>query len=251
MFQGTRSGPYVYDTNLTPTGLALADGRPTYTVNPRPNTTVGRIYQWTSHGTTSYNGLDVTIDKRVSHGLEFMANYSWSHALGDSDQNGYVVSDPSNVRRDYGNLSTDVRHYFVARGLYTTRFQRKAFHWASGIGFSVMSQITSGYPLDARTSDLNGDGASNDRPLFFERNQFRGPHYLRSDARASKTFTLHDRYKLQAIFEGSNIFNHKNAACSVIGCNSAVNGTYNSTGFGNVTVAAQSRTAQVGGRFTF
>ncbi len=251
MFQGTRSGPYVYDTNLTPTGLTLADGRPTYTVNPRPNTNFGRDYQWTSHGTTSYNGLDVTIDKRVSHGLQFMANYSWSHALGDSDQNGYVVSDPSNVRRDYGNLSTDVRHYFVARGLYTTRFQPKAFHWASGIGFSVMSQITSGYPLDARTSDLNGDAASNDRPLFFERNQFRGPHYLRFDARASKTFTLHERYKLQVIFEGSNIFNHKNAACSVTGCNAAVNGTYNSTGFGNVTSAAQSRTAQMGGRLTF
>jgi hypothetical protein len=251
MFQGTRSGPYVYDTNLTPTGLTLADGRPTYTVSPRPNTTVGRVYQWTSHGTTSYNGLDVTIDKRLSRDFQFTANYSWSHALGDSDQNGYVVSDPSNVRRDYGNLSTDVRHYFIVRGLYTTRFQPKAVRWASGIGFSVIGQVTSGYPLDARTSDLNGDGVSNDRPLFTERNQYRGPNYVRFDARASKTFTIHQRYKLQAIFEGSNILNHENAACSVIGCNSAVNGTYNSTAFGSLILAAQSRTAQVGGRFTF
>jgi hypothetical protein len=256
MFVGTRFGPYVYDANLSPTGQTLADGRPIYTTSPRPNANYGVIYQYTSHGTSNYNGLDVTLDKRLSKNLQFTANYSWSHALGDSDQNGYVASDPSNVRRDYGNMSTDVRNYFIARGLYRTSFRSKPVRWASGTGVSLMSMITSGYPLDARTTDLNGDLASNDRPLFVERNAFRGPNYVRFDARASKVFTFKEKYHLEAIIEGSNIFNHKNAACSVIGCNSAVNGAYGSgttpaSTFGNVTVAAQSRTAQVGGRFSF
>ena len=256
MFVGTRFGPYVYDMNLTPTGRTLADGRPIYSTSPRPNAHYGVMYQYTSHGTSNYNGLDVTLDKRLSHNLQFTANYSWSHALGDSDQNGYVVSDPSNVHRDYGNLSTDVRNYFIARGLYRTSFRSKPVLWANGIGVSLMSMITSGYPLDARTTDLNGDLASNDRPLFVERNAFRGPNYVRFDARASKVFAFREKYNLEAIVEGSNVFNHENAACSVIGCNSAVNGSYGSgttpaATFGNITAAAQSRTAQVGARFSF
>jgi hypothetical protein len=256
MFVGTRFGPYVYDANLSPTGQTLADGRPIYSTSPRPNANYGVMYQYTSHGTSNYNGLDVTLDKRLSRNLQFTVNYSWSHALGDSDQNGYVVSDPSNVRRDYGNMSTDVRNYFIARGIYRTSFRPKPLRWASGIGVSLMSMITSGYPLDARTTDLNGDLASNDRPLFVERNAFRGPNYIRFDARASKVFRFKEKYSLEAIIEGSNIFNHENAACSVIGCNSAVNGAYGSgttpaATFGNITAAAQSRTAQVGGRFSF
>lgn len=256
MFLGTRFGPYVYDTNLSPTGQYLADGRPVYSTNPRPNQNYGVMYQYTSHGVSNYNGVDFTLDKRLTNNLQFSVNYSWSHALSDSDQNGYVVSDPSNVRRDYGNMSTDVRNYFIGRGLYSTSFKRRPMKWASGLGLSVMSLITSGYPLDARTTDLNGDLASNDRPLFFSRNAFRGPNFVRFDARASKTFTIREKYRIEGLIEGSNIFNHKNAACSVTGCNSAVNGSWGSgttpaATFGQVTVAASSRTVQAGARFSF
>jgi len=256
IFVGTRFGPYIYDTNLTPTGVHLADGRPVYSTNPRPNQNYGQIYQYTSHGTSNYNGVDFTLEKRLSRDFQFTVNYSWSHALGDSDQNGYVVSDPSNVHSDYGNMSTDVRHYFIGRGLYSTRFRSKALRWASGTGFSVMSLITSGYPLDARTTDLNGDLASNDRPIGFSRNAFRGPSFMRFDARASKSFRIRERYKIEGLIESSNLLNHKNAACTVTGCNSAVNGQYG-TGttpaatFGQLITAASSRTVQFGARLTF
>ena len=251
MFFGTRFGPQSYDSNLTLTGASLADGRPIFTTNPRPNTNYGQILTIASTGTSSYNGLDVTVEKRMSKGLLFSLTYSWSHALGDSDQNGYVVSDPSNLRRDYGNLSTDVQSYFVARALYTTKTSRSWLRWANGIGISTTTMATSGRPLNPTTTDLNGDLIANDRPLFMERNSFRGPAYFRVDGRVSKTFKVKDRYGFEVLVEADNLLNHTNAACSVTGCNSAVNGVYNSAAFGNTTVAAQSRIGQLGGRFTF
>ena len=252
MYFGTRFGPYLHDTNLTPTGEALADGRPVYTTKTRPNPNYGQINELFSHGNTSYNGLDVTVNKRMSHGLLVAATYSWSHALGDSDQNGYAVSDPSDVRRDYGNLSTDVRHYFVLRALYTAHTSVSWLRWANGIGLSTMTMVTSGRPLNPLAgADLNGDLATNDRPLFVQRNSLRGPNYALVNARASKTFTFEKRFNFELMAEADNLLNHKNAACSVTGCNGAINGNVNSDSFGLITAAAPSRTAQVGGRFTF
>ena len=251
MFFGTRFGPLSYDSNLTLKGASLADGRPIYTTNPRPNPNYGQILTLSSTGNSSYNGLDVTLDKRMSKGLLFGVTYSWSHALGDSDQNGYVVSDPSDFRRDYGNLSTDVQSYFVGRVLYTANTSGPWLRWANGIGLSTTTMATSGRPLNPTTTDLNGDLVANDRPLFMERNSFRGPIYFRVDARVSKTFRIEKRYAFEVMAEADNLLNHTNPACSVTGCNSAVNGVYNSAAFGRLTAAAQSRVAQVGGRFTF
>jgi hypothetical protein len=252
MFFGTRFGPLSYDSNLTLTGARLADGRPVFSTNPRPNPNYGEILTLASTGNSSYNGLDITVNKRMSKGLLFAATYSWSHALGDSDQNGYIVSDSSDPRRDYGNLSTDVQSYFVARALYTANTSLLWLRWINGIGLSTTTMATSGRPLNPTAgADLNGDLITNDRPLFMARNSFRGPIYVLVDARASKTFTVERRYQFEVMAEADNLFNHTNAACSVTGCNSAVNGSYNSPTFGQLTVAGPSRIAQVGGRFTF
>lgn len=251
MFFGTRFGPQSYDSNLTLTGAKLADGRPIYTTNPRPNPNYGEILTIGSTGTSNYNGLDVTLVKRMSKGFLFAATYSWSHALGDSDQNGYIQSDASDLRRDYGNLSTDVQNYFVLRALYTTKTSGPWLRWANGIGLSTTTMATSGRPLNPTTTDLNGDLIANDRPLFMERNSFRGPVYFRVDGRVSKTFRVKNRYGFEVMAESDNLLNHTNPGCGVTGCNSAVNGVYNSATFGKLTVAAQSRIAQVGGRFTF
>jgi len=187
----------------------------------------------------------------MSKGFLFAATYSWSHALGDSDQNGYVQSDASDLRRDYGNLSTDVQNYFVLRALYTAKTSIPWLRWANGIGISSNTMATSGRPLNPTTTDLNGDLISNDRPLFMKRNSFRGPAYVRVDARIWKTFTVVKRYNFEVMAEAVNLLNHTNAACSVTGCNSAINGVYNSAAFGQLKAAAQSRIGQIGGRFTF
>jgi hypothetical protein len=123
-----------------------------------------------------------------------------------------------------------------------------------------MALITSGRPLDPRVGgDPNGDLLYNDRANFASRNSYHGPNYYRIDARLSKIFPIKRKYRLEVLIEGANILNHLNAACSVTGCNSAVEGilysnigtTTPSANFGEILTAANPRTAQVGARFSF
>lgn len=74
-----------------------------------------------SAGNTNYNSLQVSLQKRLSHGLMFQASYTWAHALGDAS--GYFGSgaapgatrivDPYNFGLDYGDTTSDARHRFV------------------------------------------------------------------------------------------------------------------------------------------
>ena len=41
----------------------------------------GNIVEVTDEGVADYNSLQAKIDKRLSHGLSFLAGYSWSHSL--------------------------------------------------------------------------------------------------------------------------------------------------------------------------
>jgi len=252
MYVASHFGSYLHDTNLgTPTSH-LADGRPVYSTTTRPNSSYGAINMYSSGSDTNYHGLDAVVSARMSHGLLFTAYYSYSHSLGSADQTGVATSDPSNVSSDYGNLSSDLRHYFTFRGSYKTKFNVRALKWASGFTTSLITMLNSGYPLNPLAgADLNGDLVTNDRPLFMQRNSFRGPKFQQIDARVMRTFTIKDRYHIEGIIEAENLLNHLNANCTTSGCNSAITGTYTSANFGRVVTARAPRRLEIGGRFYF
>jgi hypothetical protein len=61
---------------------------------------------------SNYNALQVRAEKRISHGLEFFANYTWSHSLDDASCSGDNVCwiggesrvlDPNNLELGYGS----------------------------------------------------------------------------------------------------------------------------------------------------
>lgn len=78
------------------------------------------ITQWQSGANSSYNALQTTIQKRLSHGLQFAFNHSWSHCL-DTVSNGgrfafgvngvtnWIHPVPGQLYRMYGNCDFDVR----------------------------------------------------------------------------------------------------------------------------------------------
>ena len=85
--------------------------------------------QYLSGGTSNYNGLTVSLQRRLSAGLTFNVNYTWSHALDDvsnggvaNEPFGILVTDPSitalrihsTFKGNYGSSDYDVRHYFSA-----------------------------------------------------------------------------------------------------------------------------------------
>ena len=248
----TRFGAYERDTNLAaPTGY-LADGRPIYGA-ARPNSQFAAIYQLSSGSNSNYHALDLTVNKRVSRGLQFGTTYSYSKALGTGDQIGAAITDPSDPKRDYGRLSADLHHFWTFQGTYKTSGLKNAYRFFNGIGFSTMTFVHSGYPLNPYAgSDLNKDGNSNDRPLFVSRNSLNGPHFYQVDFRASKDVAIHDRFHLELRAEAQDVLNHQNADCNATsGCSSAIENNVATKTYLQIQTTRIPRQVQFGGRLYF
>jgi hypothetical protein len=286
----TRRGMYGHDINL-PTPLCAAinninfaggyglpafvsgtagDGRPGYTpaacgtgsgtTIARPNTSFGQIIEISSGSNVNYNGVDLTVTKRMSHGLQFGAVYTWSKALGTVDQTNFTstffgspIEDPTNLKRDYGPLSSDVRHNFVFQGLYNPSFSAKELGWANHIQISTMTYVHSGAPINVfNNSDPTGDGANTARPMGIGRDSLRGTNLYEEDPRISYDVPYKERLHLNLFVESENIFNHQNLNCSAgNGCNTAVNNNITSGAFMTHTSDRNARLFNFGSKITF
>jgi hypothetical protein len=108
------------------------------------NPALADVTQYLSAGDSSYNGLTVSLQKRLSAGLSFNFNYTWSHALDDvsnggvanipfgaldTDANITFAQNPFNIRGNYGNSDYDVRHYISASFVFTDALRHAGFHY--------------------------------------------------------------------------------------------------------------------------
>ena len=253
-YAAQRHGLYSQNINLGPAVSYLADGRPVFGgAALRPDPSFNQINLIQSGSNTNYNALFVHLQKRLSAGLLFQGSYTWSHALANNLGEGGSLTDPTNLRRDYGNADNDLRHYFVGQWLYEPRFKGQGLKWINGFELSSMVFFNSGYPINAVSGiDLNSDGITNDRPLFRGRNDVYGPGLTQFDARIQRTFTVHDRYRIVGLLEAENALNHTNAACSTAGgCSGAVVNTATAADFGRITSARTARNVQFGCKFVF
>jgi hypothetical protein len=94
------------------------------------NNAVLNTTHWYSQGVSSYQGLEVDVNHRVSHGLQFRGVYTFSKALDDGDNmntsvatnSPAFVANPSDPAADYGRASFDVRHSGVLNASYDLPF---------------------------------------------------------------------------------------------------------------------------------
>jgi hypothetical protein len=83
-----------------------------YLINPQQGQFLGPVDQFESGGTVSYNGLILSMQKRLGHGVSVNANYTWSHCIGEVGigslvgGTGGTYEDLTNRRRDRGNCET-------------------------------------------------------------------------------------------------------------------------------------------------
>jgi carboxypeptidase family protein len=93
-----------------------------FQVNPYAIGTGFVFSQLVSEGYSNYNGLQVDLRQRAWHGLQFDANYTWSHTLGITTQNNWQGAVTSftlrNMRLSYGPALFDVRHSIHISGTY-------------------------------------------------------------------------------------------------------------------------------------
>jgi hypothetical protein len=145
------------------------------------------IATFRSNAISNYNSLQVRLEKRPTHGLQFQAGYTYSHALDDASsaslgsQNAGDFRLQTNPRLEYGNADFDVRQRFVLSYAYELPFgKNKAFGGnASGIWNQIIGNwqvagiatATTGNwytPTDISTnlstSDGGGEVANASRP---------------------------------------------------------------------------------------
>jgi len=161
------------------------NARRLFTVNNYPgNKYYADIDVMDTGGTSSYNGMILAVQKRLSKGLSTSANYTWSHCIGDltwgnSTGNagaGFVI--PNNRRYDRSNcqsveiggtFSSDRRQLFNWTTVYETpKFGNRTTNLlASGWKVSGIYRAQSAPLLTvALTSDvsLTGAAAGSQRP---------------------------------------------------------------------------------------
>lgn len=88
-------------------------------IAPVPN--FGTFYQFQAGDRSNFNGLETELSKRMEHGVEVSANYTWSKVLsfGDADiLQPTEVQDNNNPAGDYGPAPFDIRQRFVLNGIW-------------------------------------------------------------------------------------------------------------------------------------
>ena len=252
-YWGHRFAPYSRDINLSTPASFLADGRPVYRGTAgRPDPRFRAINLIESGANNNYHGLDLTLTKRFSAGLQLSTTWSWSHAIADGDLEAGALSDPSLRSRDKGNANADVRHNWVLQGLWAPVFATPQMKWFNGFELSAVVFFNSGYMINPLAgTDLNNDLVLNDRLPFRARNSFTGPGFFQTDLRLTRRIRFAERQSLELIAESENLTNHLNAACSIAGCTGAVVNRDGAADFGRITSTRAGRNFQFGMRYAF
>jgi hypothetical protein len=170
---GTKGTHLGIDRNINqPINPALAFANPNLLSNRPFQTlanTVGAIPAGTTLSTTilehdsssnsNYHALWITANKRMSHGLQFNASYTWSHSIDDNSRNaeGISLQDSNNLLAERANSDFDTRHRFVVNAIYDLPF-RSSSRLIGGWQVATIASLQSGNPF---TVNDGGAGASN------------------------------------------------------------------------------------------
>jgi hypothetical protein len=206
--------------------------------DPKTLCSLGPIALTSPIFSATYHGLLVRAEKRLSHGLQFLASYAYSSNVGDNFSNGYDTDHPLENK---GPLDRDIRHILSLSGLaqLPKRFQ---------VGLFVSYISKPPFSVFLGDFDLNGDGLGGDllpgtrvnqfnrglgkRDLLRLVNEFNrtyaggqdawgnvippivlpskfefGDAFLTQDLRVSRDFTLREHWRMTLIGEVFNLFN--------------------------------------------
>ncbi|HKE29312.1 MAG TPA: carboxypeptidase-like regulatory domain-containing protein [Bryobacteraceae bacterium] len=124
-----------------------------------PNPYVGQNDWMSDNSWGTYNGLQVTLRQRLSHGVTFTFNYTWSHALTDmptqSTASGNVLNYTTirDFNLDKGPLGNDRRQTYAVYGTYDLPFgPNRKWNFPN----PVLSRVLGGWTIGAIANVLTG-----------------------------------------------------------------------------------------------
>jgi len=234
-----------------------------------------------SDGNSNYNAMNLELKKRFSNNFQFLAGYTWAHSIDDSSDLQTLLKPQNNrdFRAERADSLFDQRHRFVFSAVIASPSSWRtsdstAQRFFSDFTVAPIVELSSGRPFNIITgTDTNGDlQSSNDRPsvdangaLFaptstpftsgtLGRNMGITHGYASVDLRVTRAVRFGERYRLDIIAEGFNLFNRFNEAAAspfFTDVNAfgerASNGRY----YSRPTAAFDSRQFQFGLKFNF
>jgi hypothetical protein len=147
------------------TGMArsrVAKGFSYIPVGRRPNPYLSSGFFWYTEGNSSYNSLQTNVTRRLSRGLEFRGNYTWSKNLdinsaltgAQANNQAQMVLNRNNLRTDWGPSALNVEHQASLSGRYELPFGRGK-QWLGSIT-GVEDKIIGGWQLNGIVTLLSG-----------------------------------------------------------------------------------------------
>jgi hypothetical protein len=229
---------------------SVVQGQQYIPVSLRPNSYLGAGFFWYTEGNTRYNALQLDVTRRLSRGLQFRANYTWSKNLdvnsaltgAQANNQAQMVMDRNDLKRDWGPSALDVKNEASITGLYALPGRGR---WFGGWQINGIATLLSGFPFTPQIgTNRSGDGDTRnpDRPSLnpafsgpvvlgspnqwfnpgafvlptagtygnLGRGVYRGPGLADLDVSLFKTTKITERTSLQFRAEFFNALNHAN-----------------------------------------
>jgi hypothetical protein len=144
--------------------------------NPTLVSQITQISGTAAEANQEYNGMQTSLHKRFSSGVEYQVSYTWSRAMsdsigyyGDGGQSGSQSAYMQNLydrRAEWSPAYFDLKHSFVASYFYELPFgkgKRFGSNWNKGVdlalgGWEMGGTFTAhtGFPLTIKTTDRSG-----------------------------------------------------------------------------------------------
>jgi len=181
-------------------------GKSLKAVITRPDPSIGQLNVNESIGHSSYNGLSISVQRRLSHRVQFGAHYTYARNRDDDsnerDFNRQYELNTYNLKADAAWAKNDIRHNANFNALYDI-----------GHGFTVSSLLMTHTGTPGRFvlgTDLQNDGnKDNDRPVIngvvVPRDSVRLPNFFDWDIRLLKEFRFGETIRLAFSIEGFNL----------------------------------------------
>src|SRR4029079_15517784 len=206
-----------------------------------------------SSGTSDYDGMVLSLNKRASKWASFRLSYTLSKALDDSGNFFFSTAQNNfDIRDDRSRSDNDQRHRFVFSGAIEAP-RTTNDHFSSklldGLQLAYIFTYASRLPFNVLLgSDRNFDTTNNDRPVGVGRNTGHGFDFASLDLRLSRKIQLTERVDLQLLAEGFNVLNHANLG---VPNNTFGSGVQPLPRFGQPTAAFDPRQFQFGMKVSF
>jgi hypothetical protein len=278
LWTGREANPAVYSATAT---LGNTNQRRIlYLLNSTQGQYYGTIGEIDDGGTSSYNGMLLSAQRRLANNFSVLANYTLSHCIGDpatTEITGPTYVNPNNRGADRANCDSDRRHVvnvsFVAR---TPKIANRSLNMiASGWQLSgIVRRQTGNYSTVTTGVDNALTGVGNQRAVqlladpydpnptvdhYLNPAAFRppasgtysslgaftivNPSTLQIDIGLSRTFQVREAQNIQFRWEVFNVPNRLNANAPVTALNNA--------NFGKILSAQDPRIMQFALKYAF